>query len=155
VFVLKFAAPPVVGKVITYLERHVRTGLLAVNSSDPTGWKPIEPTNVRLPKDRAARILLLVHGTFSSTVGAFGGFGATDWGRSFLDAAFGSYDVVLGFDHRILSVDPLENASELIAPVVTVAPLEPYALSRRSRKRRSVHGDPALLRLVCLECARA
>lgn len=113
VFVLKFAVHALVGDLMTHLERHIRTGLVALASADPTSWQPIEPSDVKLPPDRAARILLLVHGTFSSTVGAFGGLGTYDWGKEFLQAAFTSYDAVLGFDHRTLSVDPLENASEL------------------------------------------
>lgn len=115
VFVLKFAAHAVVGKVMTHLERHVRTGLVGVSSADPTKWTPIEPSELKLPRDRPARILLLVHGTFSSTIGAFSGLAAHDWGKAFLEEAFSRYDAVLGFDHRTLSVDPLENASELLA----------------------------------------
>jgi CHAT domain/Ternary complex associated domain 7 len=113
-YVLKFAAHAIVGEVMSHLERHIRTGLVAVGSLDPTDWHPVEPADVKLPRNRPARVLLLVHGTFSSTVGGFGGLGAHPWGRQFLQTALDRYDAVLGFDHRTLSVDPFVNASELM-----------------------------------------
>lgn len=113
-YVLKFAAHAIVGEVMQHLERNVRTGLVAISSPDPTTWAPIEPSKVKLPRNRPAGILLLVHGTFSSTVGCFGGLGAHPWGKEFLKSALGEYDAVLGFDHRTLGVDPLVNGSELI-----------------------------------------
>jgi hypothetical protein len=114
VFVLKFGGHAVVGNVMAHLERHVHTGLVGIGSADPTSWQPIDPADVKLPKGRPARVLLFVHGTFSSTVGAFGGLGAQEWGTDFLETALDHYDAVLGFDHRTLSVDPLENAAELL-----------------------------------------
>jgi CHAT domain/Ternary complex associated domain 7 len=110
VFVLKFAGHAVVGNVLGYLERNIRTGLIEMTAKDPTKWRAVEPADVKLPKRRPARILLFVHGTFSSTVGAFGGLGSHD----FLDNALKHYDAVLGFDHRTLSLDPLENATALM-----------------------------------------
>jgi hypothetical protein len=115
VFVLKFAAHAAVGKVMAHLEQHVRTGLVTIASLDPAKWAPVEPADVKLPRDRPARILLLIHGTFSSTVGAFSALGVHAAGKAFLQTALASYDVVLGFNHRTLTVDPLENASELLA----------------------------------------
>jgi hypothetical protein len=64
-------------------------------------------------------VLLLVRGTFSSTVGSFGALTATDWGKIFLKSALAHYDVVLGFDHATLGDDPLENAIELLAVLET------------------------------------
>lgn len=113
-FVLKFAAHALVGKVIAHLERHIRTGLVGISSVDPAKWAPVAPSEVELPRDRPARLLLLVHGTFSSTVGAFAGLGTRPLRKGFLERALGSYDAVLGYDHRTLSVDPLENASDLV-----------------------------------------
>jgi hypothetical protein len=66
-----------------------------------------------LSPDRNSRVLLFVHGTFDSTRGAFGGLAATEAGRGFLTQALADYDAVIGFDHRTLSVDPLENARDL------------------------------------------
>ena len=114
-YVLKFAARIVVDEGIKYLERNVRRGLVSLNSLAVEGWKPVsDPAKLRLPEDRPARVLLFVHGTFSSTIGAFGVLGATPWGRKFLEAAQSNYDLVLGYDHATLSEGPLSNATELL-----------------------------------------
>ncbi len=60
-----------------------------------------------LPIDRPVRVLLLVHGTFSSTVGAFAPMGLVPGAEGFLPTVLSAYDAVLGYDHRTLSVDPL------------------------------------------------
>jgi hypothetical protein len=60
-------------------------------------------------------LLLFIHGTFSSTAGAFGTLGAFEWGREFIARALENYDAVIGFDHHTLSVDPRANATELLA----------------------------------------
>jgi hypothetical protein len=112
--VLKFVAHVGVGAAIKYLERNVRRGLVAMESSDPQRWRAIENLSaLPLPNERPARLLLFVHGTFSSTFGSFGPLGATPWGRAFLDATRANYDAVIGFDHATLSDDPLENANDL------------------------------------------
>jgi hypothetical protein len=67
-----------------------------------------------LPADRPARILLAVHGTFSSTTGAFSGLATNDTGRALLQAAIDGYDAVVGYDHRTLSLDPKQNAADLL-----------------------------------------
>ena len=54
-----------------------------------------------------------MHGTFSSTVGAYGALCATPFGRTFLEGALASYDLVLGYDHRTLSETPHGNAADL------------------------------------------
>jgi CHAT domain-containing protein/uncharacterized protein associated with vWA-MoxR-VMAP ternary system len=114
--VLKFAAHAVVGKAITHLERDVQPGLVVIDGADPGAWKKVESLDqVRgLPRGRRARILLLIHGTFSSTTGGFGGLAAHEHGRRLLAAAGREYDAVIGYDHRTLSLDPLENASDLL-----------------------------------------
>ncbi|HMN95735.1 MAG TPA: CHAT domain-containing protein [Phycisphaerales bacterium] len=62
----------------------------------------------------ASRMLLLVHGTFSSTAGSFGGLLATDEGRRFLAAARARYGAVVGFDHRTLRLPPRANAEDIV-----------------------------------------
>lgn len=111
-FVLKFVARAATGGVIDYLERDVRTGPIRFGSSDPTAWQALNG-GLELPAGRPARLLLMVHGTFSSTLGGYGALGSAPWGREFLDRAGRAYDAVLGFDHRSLSVDPRANAAEL------------------------------------------
>ncbi|MDO7877721.1 CHAT domain-containing protein [Hymenobacter sp. ASUV-10] len=120
-FIYRFAARVVVGQAVTFLERNVRRGLVHIASLNPANWTLVaNPAGLPLPTGRPARILLLVHGTFSSTVGAYTALTATPWGQTFLTAALNDYDLVLGFDHPTLSVDPLENASDLLAALQTI-----------------------------------
>ena len=57
------------------------------------------------PLGHPPRILLLVHGTFSSTIGGFGQLGGTPAGKKLLGSPKDRYDVGLGYDHLTLSVD--------------------------------------------------
>lgn len=116
-WVIRIAARVAVGGALAWLERHVNTGMVSITSPDPETWERTHlsfraepPTEPSPPK----RILLLVHGTFSSTVGSYGALGAYEWGRQFLEGAINRYDQVIGFDHRTLSVDPLSNAMDLL-----------------------------------------
>lgn len=114
-YVLKFAAHIAVGQAIKFLERNVRRGIVRIESLDPTSWSLIDDLSLlNLPADRPARILLFVHGTFSSTIGAYGTLTGTPWGQKFLQGAWANYDAVIGFDHATLSLDPLANATDLL-----------------------------------------
>src|SRR6185369_974052 len=78
-YVLKFIARVAVGQVMKFMERNTRRGLVVMDSSDPARWRPVDDLSaVSLPRDRPARVLLFVHGTFSSTLGSFGALGAAD-----------------------------------------------------------------------------
>ncbi|WP_306534706.1 CHAT domain-containing protein [Geobacter sp.] len=113
--VLKFAAKFVASEVVKHLERDVEPGLIFVDDREPSRWKRIPSVEtLELPANRPARILLLIHGTFSSTKGGYGALGVTPAGVEFLRAAKRGYDLVLGFDHRTLSEDPRENAEALL-----------------------------------------
>jgi hypothetical protein len=119
-YVLKFAAPRAVGMMVKFLERNLDRGFVLIDSEAAENWKRVEKLPVStLPNGRSARVLLLVHGTFSSTMGSFGALTATVWGRTFLRSALAHYDVILGFDHATLGDDPLENATELLAALET------------------------------------
>ena len=114
-YVLKFVAKAVAGHAMAFLERKVTRGLSVIESPDPRQWRLVgNLSEVRLPADRPARILLLVHGTFSSTAGSFAALAATPEGRSFLESALRSYDAIIGFEHPTLSRDPMENAIDLL-----------------------------------------
>lgn len=114
-FVLRFVAPPVVGKVVSVLEQHVTTDLLRIPAPDPRTWKPVDPAaSGPWPRNRPARILLLVHGTFSSTVGCYAALSLSRSGNALLTKALQRYDQVLAYDHRTLSLDPMENAADLL-----------------------------------------
>jgi hypothetical protein len=113
-YVLKFASRFVPGALMGFLERHSPAGLVLMKGLDVKKWQSLDNlTQVPLPQNRSARILLFVHGTFSSTVGSYGMLTATPEGKTFLKAAGRSYDAIVGFDHRTLSRDPLENATDL------------------------------------------
>jgi hypothetical protein len=114
-FVFKFAAHVMVEHGMRFLERNVHKGFVRISSADPAQWSAVQdPSGVRFAIGRPARVLLLVHGTFSSTVGAFGALGSSPWGKAWLEAALANYDAILGFDHPTLSENPLDNATDLL-----------------------------------------
>jgi hypothetical protein len=126
-YVLKFAAAVAVGETTKFLERNVKEGFVRMEGLDPAGWKHVKDLSIlKLPSDRSPRILLFLHGTFSSTVGSFGALCGTPWGQEFLMSAVTNYDAVLGFDHATLGKDPLDNASALLRDLesCTTRPIE-------------------------------
>jgi hypothetical protein len=70
---------------------------------------------------RKQRVLLFVHGTFSSTRGSFGHLVTHPKGRAFFSAALRNYDLILGFDHRTLTEDPMMNAAQVLPVLVGLA----------------------------------
>ena len=113
--VLKFAAHVAVEHAMQFLERKVRRGLVVMDSDDPGKWRLVENVSaLKLPENRPARLLLFVHGTFSTTFASYGGLGLTPWGRVFLAATRANYDAVIGFEHATLSEDPRRNAEDLL-----------------------------------------
>jgi hypothetical protein len=142
-YVLRFVAREATRRTVSALEEKVETGLIRLESPDIATWRRVEdPTTLPVPQDRPAHVLLLVHGTFSSTVGSFAGLTAGG-GQDLLRRAIESYDLVLGFDHRTLSVDPLHNAQELLdalrrVPFVEGAEVDAVAFSRGGLVLRSL-----------------
>lgn len=119
--VFRFLARLAIGQLVKRLERSIEPGLVKIESPDPSSWMKAPPKSaLTLPAGRRARLLLLVHGTFSSTRGGFGSFIATDSGKRFVERAVAAYDLVLGFDHRTLSEDPLENAEQILGALRSV-----------------------------------
>ncbi|WP_404388321.1 CHAT domain-containing protein [Humibacillus xanthopallidus] len=113
--VLRFAVPVVVGRVVRRLEEPVRPGLVHVAGPSAASWQPlVDGATLPLPVGRPVRLLLLVHGTFSSTVGAFAPMGLVPGTEGFLPTVLSAYDAVIGYDHRTLSVDPRQNAEDLL-----------------------------------------
>jgi hypothetical protein len=125
-FVIKYATKVAVDLAIKKLESSIQPGLVLITKSDPTTWTLLaDNAPVTVPNDRAARVLLLVHGTFSSTKGSYGGLGYNARGRTFLDAVLKSYDLVIGYDHYSLSVDPEANARAMLARLQSIAWAQP------------------------------
>ena len=86
--VLSYASPLLSGAAIRTLELLVDPGLVHVAGVDPSGWAHVESlADAGLSPTRNNRVLLFVHGTFDSTVGAFGALAATEPGRGFLTQA--------------------------------------------------------------------
>lgn len=134
-WILRFAAGRTVEGLARLQERGVVPGLVLMSHERDVGaWQRIERIDsLGLPADRPARLLLFVHGTFSSTHGSFGALSATDEGRALLRASGDAYDAVIGFDHATLSLDPRENARDLLARLrgVSLAPqIDAVAFSR-------------------------
>ena len=113
-YVLTFSSRFVPGAIMAFLERDTRPCLVLMTSPDLRSWAHADTlSQVNLPVGRPARILLFIHGTFQTTVGSYGVLTSTAPGRKMLKAAADSYDAVIGFDHKTLSRDPLENAIDL------------------------------------------
>jgi hypothetical protein len=113
--VLRFAAGEAIDFAVDKIEGDRPFGLVDMSGPAST-WLP-KPDG-RLPAFRGGgppRVLLMVHGTFSTTAGAFSALELTEPGREFLARARGEYDAVIGFDHSTLAQDPERNARDLMA----------------------------------------
>lgn len=119
-FILKFIARKAVGALSRRLERGVKAGPVVVNSAnDATLWPHVDQYPLAgLPTDRPRRILLLVHGTFSSTVGSYGALTTHAEGQAMLTLALAHYDLVVGFDHYTLSETPEQNADQMLGALM-------------------------------------
>jgi hypothetical protein len=95
------------------LEAGIVPMLLMMRGLDPAAWQAAD-TAVGRASDKL-KVLLFVHGTFSSTRGSFAHLLTHEAGRSLFAAAAQTYDVVLGFDHRTLTEEPMTNAKQLLA----------------------------------------
>jgi hypothetical protein len=114
--IVRFVARAAAGAIVNKLDANVTPSLVRIAGSTITAWQNIESlAGLGLEGKAAPRILLFVHGTFSSTRGAFGALTATPYGKAFLDAALQQYDAVIGYDHRTLVEDPRENAVAMLA----------------------------------------
>jgi hypothetical protein len=113
-YVLKFAVTSLLDLGVNHVEGDMPTGLAALAGDDPTAWRPGGAPLPALRQDRPANILLMVHGTFSSTAGGFGQLTTSPEGLAFLAAARARYDAVLGCDHKTLALDPLTNARAML-----------------------------------------
>lgn len=114
-FVLKFVARKAVGALSRRLEKGVSPGPVVIESeSDISAWRHCKDySSVKLPAQRPGRVLLLIHGTFSSTVGSFGALTEQSAGKDFLARALQDYDAVLAYDHYTLADTPEQNAEEI------------------------------------------
>lgn len=113
--VFRFVAPAVLDKAVDALEAQVKPGLVHIMGADVASWRRFDRLDeLELTGAGPLRLLLFVHGTFSSTLGAFAPLALTPGAEGFVDTLVGAYDAVIGFDHKTLSVDPRANAKELL-----------------------------------------
>ncbi len=139
ILVFKFAGRFLLEQGVKFLERKARTGLVEMAGSGLESWTDVADfSRLKLPDNRPARILLFVHGTFSSTRGGFAGLCATPWGRAFLEAARANYDAVVGFDHPTLSVDPRDNALALLRSLEARAWTQPVNIDVITHSRGGI-----------------
>lgn len=131
------------------------------------GWCSASPKHAAAEPPRKGRWLVLLHGTFSNTRGAFSDLLLSDdWSALGRERREGDTDRVLGFEHYTLTRDPLENASALVDGVrdveldlvshsrgglvgdVLAAACHPGAVERAKAATRlpSTHGELARLR---------
>lgn len=124
--VLRFAARIATDALIDRVEGHVEQRPIRWDP-DALRWTAGLPDLSHLPNPR---ILLVVHGTFSSTANSFGRLAMPDHGGDQLAQA---YDAIIGFDHKTLALDPLQNAQAMagaFAGLPQDAEIEAIAYSR-------------------------
>ena len=89
-------------KIAAYFEKHLNAGLFEITDPREPGHEIIEPIQTAPAKP----ILLLLHGTASSTAGSFSGLaGKSEWEQFRKD-----YASILTLEHRTFSASPIQNA---------------------------------------------
>ncbi|MCY1065589.1 CHAT domain-containing protein [Nannocystis sp. RBIL2] len=111
--VFRFVAARAARLAIGVFEGRRREGFVELQGPHLNDWVPVERPSP------AKRLLLLLHGTFSSTVGCFGALSLAHGHELVTRARERSYCVV-GFDHHTLGKTPAENARQ-IADALTAA----------------------------------
>jgi pimeloyl-ACP methyl ester carboxylesterase len=127
VIIFRFVACAAAENVITFFERNVATEIISMRG-DLHEWAPAVQTEASESRSGALRVLLFLHGAFSSSRGSFGGLGITGPGRDLLARAAIAYDQVIGFDHPTLSVDPGSNADDLLMELDKIAGGQPLQI---------------------------
>jgi hypothetical protein len=119
-YVLKFVVTGVIQAAVDRIEGDLAVGLTNLSDPDPAHWTARDPSASVKPGNAKGRILLMVHGTFSTTMGSFGALAHQAPGQKFLQDARGAYDAVLGCDHKTLADTPEKNAADMLAALKDV-----------------------------------
>ena len=117
-YVLKFVAGAAIGALINKLEGDNVSGLVSMSGPSNT-WTPGASVTAPPP---GKPILLMCHGTFSSTIGTFAQLETSAQGRAFLDRIRSQYGAVLSYDHKTLGETPLENATAFLDAIDPLLP---------------------------------
>ena len=102
--------------VYAYEAAVLKEGPITVSGLDPARWS-FDQSSFTMPAPAPKTVLLLIHGTFSTTRGSFGGLTSHAAGRALLSLAYKSYGAVLGFDHSTLAEDPAQNAVKIFKTI--------------------------------------
>ena len=131
--VFRFVAPALLEKAVEKMEAHVKTGLVHLTDVEVSSWKRFETLDeLHLPTDRPVRVLLFIHGTFSSTAG---GFGCTRRGRE-RPGLPAHGDLGVRRRHRLRPQDPQRRPeAERRGPAEAAA--DPPARRRARHRHRS------------------
>jgi hypothetical protein len=117
-YVLKFVAGAAIDALLNKLEGDVVSGLVSLEGPSKE-WIP--GREITIPgADKP--ILLMCHGTFSSTIGTFAQLETDGPCKAFLNQVRADYGAVLGYDHRTLGATPLENATAFLDAIDPVLP---------------------------------
>lgn len=118
-YVLRFVVTRAIDAAVARIEGDNPLGPVVIRGLDPAKWVPA-PIDFTYGNKPPVRILLLVHGTFSTTMGSFGQLTASTNGVALMRAAFDQYDLILGHDHRTLADTPETNATAMLATLAAL-----------------------------------
>lgn len=109
-YVLKFLAGGTIDFLVKKIEGDNVSGLVSL-AGDVKTWVP----GAAIAKPATNKpILLMCHGTFSSTVGTYGQLAEHAAGQAFLARARSEYGAVLSYDHKTLAETPEQNAIDFL-----------------------------------------
>jgi hypothetical protein len=115
IYLFRRTAKKTVPTIINFVERNVvECGRCLFEDYDGHFVWRYTPDLSVVDADSSKPVLLLVHGTASSTSGSFGALRGSEEGRAFLKKACQKYRLIVGYDHRTLTRDPKENAGHLL-----------------------------------------
>jgi hypothetical protein len=112
--VLKFVVGKIEDAIVDHIEGGLKLGLTSLAEADPIQWRALDHAPTVRAGQGPPRILLMVHGTFSTTAGSFSALTTTAEGQAFLAAARSQYDAVWGFDHKTLGQGVEQNARAML-----------------------------------------
>lgn len=119
--VLKFLAARTIEAAVARIEGGLAVGPVIIGPGDPAAWTATNYAAALprdLARDRPWRLLLMVHGTFSSTAASFGHLA----GSAMLSQALEAYDLILGYDHKTLADTPEANAQAILGALLALDP---------------------------------
>lgn len=121
--ILRFAGIGAVAALSKYLERKIVEGPILISGDTWSHTPGIENQSLS-----GKPVLLMIHGTFSSTLGSYGDLTGTEEGERFLNAAQQSYGLVLGYDHKTLTKTVDKNAQDIFDALAQLPGSQPITI---------------------------